>query len=364
MFPAILFFLVGLELAYDEKKVQLTISKFKEGILHLKMNNAAYTLIILGVGGITMINIVPQAFKFVMFIVFLLFFPGSLYLYFKPNSSRIDKGILVVAVLWIIISAIISTMFTIIAYLGMTIIATLAIKFKISFFKKLFIFLLLTIFLMNIQYTKMYVRNEIYHGSKSTTNELFLKGYLRNFVIIIENISTDKENYSTDILFPIYVRINQGRLTSFVLNKFSDEKKIDMGERLFKTILSSFIPRLFWPNKPEAGGKVNVKYYADLTTEKASMNVGPPGEAFGSFGLYGGVLYMFIFGLAISSAFMIYINISYKTPIMILWIPIVFYQSMYSMETDTMQAFNSIIKISLFIFILFKIRPSLLFYKS
>ena len=44
---------------------------------------------------------------------------------------------------------------------------------------------------------------------------------------------------------------------------------------------------------------------------------------------------MFLFGLAISGAFMILINISLKMPLIILWIPIIFYQAMYSTVSYT-----------------------------
>ena len=354
MFPAILFFLIGLELAYNEIKVQRALTNFTNNISMLNEDNPAFILIITGIVGVSIINYVPSVLKFVSFILFLLFFPGVLYLYFKKNISKTEIIVLLLAVLWIVFTAIKSTMFTIVAYMGMTTIPILFLKFKISFVKKAIIFLALAILMLNTQYTKMYVRNRIFQGDGISTNELFAKRFFTNLILL-------KDNFSSDIIFPVYVRVNQGRLTSYVIKKFPSGQNIDQGDRLFKTLISSFIPRLFWPNKPEAGGKFNMSYYANLQTEKASMNVGPPGEAYGSFGPYGGMAYMFLFGLAISGAFMILINISLKMPLIILWIPIIFYQAMYSMETDSMQAFNSIIKLSLFIFIMVKIRPSLIY---
>lgn len=354
MFPAILFFLIGLEIAYNEIKVQIAIINFENNISVLNENNPALFLIITGILGVSINNHVPSVFTFVSFIIFLLFFPGILYLYFKKNLSKTEGIVLLISILWIVFIAIKSTMFTIVAYMGMTIIPTLFLKFQISFAKKAIILVTLAFLLLNTQYTKMYVRNKIFQGDGTSTTVLFAKSFFTNLFVL-------KNNFSSDIIFPLYVRVNQGRLTSYVLNKFPNGQNVDHGERLFKTLFSSIIPRLFWPNKPEAGGKFNMTYYANLQTEKASMNIGPPGEAYGSFGLYGGIIYMFFFGLAISGAFMILIHISLKMPLIILWIPIIFYQAMYSMETDSMQAFNSIIKLSLFIFILINIQPNLIY---
>ena len=48
-----------------------------------------------------------------------------------------------------------------------------------------------------------------------------------------------------------------------------------------------------------AGGQYNMKYYTGLVIEGWSTNVGPVGEAYGSFGVTGGIMYMFCLGLFI-----------------------------------------------------------------
>ena len=131
MFPAILFFLIGLELAYNEIKVQRALANFKNNISMLNEDNPAFILIITGIVGVSIINSVPSVLKFVSFILFLLFFISSLYLYFKKNISKTEIIVLLLAVLCIVFTAIKSTMFTIVSYLGMTRIPILFVKFKI-----------------------------------------------------------------------------------------------------------------------------------------------------------------------------------------------------------------------------------------
>ena len=74
MFPAILFFLIGLELAYNEIKVQRALANFKNNISMLNEDNPAFILIITGIVGVSIINSVPSVLKFFSFILLLLFF--------------------------------------------------------------------------------------------------------------------------------------------------------------------------------------------------------------------------------------------------------------------------------------------------
>ena len=101
-----------------------------------------------------------------------------------------------------------------------------------------------------------------------------------------------------------------------------------------------------------------MQYYAgrkmNLVT---SMNVGPLGEAYGSFGPRQAVLFMVLLGLFIRLVYGIVFRISRKTPLLVLWLPVMFYQITYSAETDTLQILNSFIKTAFFIWILYRILP-------
>ncbi|MBK6390612.1 MAG: hypothetical protein IPF70_08590 [Saprospiraceae bacterium] len=123
--------------------------------------------------------------------------------------------------------------------------------------------------------------------------------------------------------------------------------------------MASFIPRIFWPDKPTSGGKANMKYYANVFLDTTSMDVGPIGEGYGSFGKWGGILYMFFFGSFLSLSFRYFISLCKKYPLLIFWQPLVFYEVIYCMENDTMQAMNSLIKIGIILFILFEYFPIL-----
>jgi hypothetical protein len=103
-----------------------------------------------------------------------------------------------------------------------------------------------------------------------------------------------------------------------------------------------------------------MKYYADVYLDTTSMDVGPIGEGYGSFGKWGGILYMFFFGSFLSLSFRYFISLCKKYPLLIFWQPLVFYEVIYCMENDTMQAMNSLIKIGMLLFILFKLFPNII----
>ncbi len=353
IFPSIVFFIIGTEILYNEKLVQYSLSQLGPSLKSLQNSKTYQYLLVVGLFALNIVDYSPQVLKFILYIIFLLFFPGILYLYFKPSLNNKDISILILAIGWIFFSAVKSTMFTIVAYMGMSISSFVFLKITLPFTKKFFLFVILAILMINLQFTKMFIRNAVYYKTEKLSSTLFIKTYIRNFYTI-------GTNFQPDLLFPIYVRVNQGRLTAYVLKNIPNKMPYDNGDRLFKTIFSSFIPRLFWPDKPEAGGKFNMTYYANLKTEKASMNVGPLGEAYGAFGRKGGIFFMFLYGLTLSFIFKLLIKQAIRKPLLILWIPIIFFQAIYSMETDVMQALNSIIKVSFFLWILFKIFPSLL----
>jgi hypothetical protein len=114
---------------------------------------------------------------------------------------------------------------------------------------------------------------------------------------------------------------------------------------------------VLWPDKPEAGGKFNMKYYTGWVIKSWSTNVGPLGEAFGSFGGLGGILYMAALGLFIRFVYMRMLRIAWSMPLVICWIPVVFYQVSLSSETDTLEILNSLIKSCFFVWLLYKAYP-------
>ena len=157
--------------------------------------------------------------------------------------------------------------------------------------------------------------------------------------------------------FPVYMRTNQGYNISVVMRRIPAQQDFDEGNRLMTTAASALVPRLLWPDKPKAGGVESMKYFTGYNIEGWSTNVSPLGEAYGSFGPKGGIFYMFCLGIFIRWVYKkVFLNTK-KHPLIVLWVPVLFYQITYCMETDSLQIFNSLLKGSFFLWIMYKLLP-------
>ena len=98
-------------------------------------------------------------------------------------------------------------------------------------------------------------------------------------------------------------------------------------------------------------------YYAGRVIQGWSTNVGPLGEAYGSFGVSGGIIYMFFLGLFIRWIYARIFKVARNIPLLICWLPVFFFQIISSAETDSLQIFNSLIKAAFFVWLLYKVIP-------
>ena len=193
----------------------------------------------------------------------------------------------------------------------------------------------------------------------------WFQGYQGDKMELFTDLMTQKVGegvlllFTPEALFPVYYRTNQGFNIGLVMRRFPAVKDFDNGSKLSIDFASTFVPRFLWPDKPMAGGVYNMKYYTGLVIDGWSTNVGPVGEAYGSFGVTGGIFYMFCLGLFIRWAYQQVFRVSRRIPLLILWMPVLFYQVTYSAENDSLQILNSLMKSAFLIFILYKALPTL-----
>ncbi len=314
------------------------------------MPKASIYIISIGIAASFIAAFLPEALTFVGMLFFWSSFAGVLYLFYTPNF-RYKKLILFIFAFFILTTALRNGMFTLVAYMGITMFSFFFLGQKTRFWKKLSFFLLGVFFLFLLQSVKTSYRNYLWR-----------QGYTGNTTVLFGNLIVNKLSdfsalFSADAFFPVYYRTNQGFNVAMVIRRFPNTVPYDNGANLSLSFASSFVPRLFWPDKPEAGGKFNMKYYTGMRIEGWSTNVGPLGEAYGSFGPAGGMLYMFFLALFIRWAYRLIFKLSAKTPLLIFWIPVMFYQITYSAETDSLQIFNSLAKSAFFVLLLAKLVP-------
>lgn len=309
--------------------------------------------IIIGTILYLLVSLLPTSFQYLGFIGFLTAFVGFLMVYFKKRSKN-RKLVISYFIVFLSYITLDSGMFTIVVYMGMTIFSFLFLGTKITFWKKAVLFIFGFISIVTIQSVKGSFRQVTWTGDFQDSKAALFGG------LLIDEINKGGTNLSDDKLFFFYIRANQGFTVAKVMDYIPQKKDFDDGAYLFKTFISSLVPRLLWPDKPMAGGRVTMKYYADITPEgRTSMNVSPVGEAYGSFGPFLGVLYLMFLAFCIRWVYKYIFLLSNKAPFMIFWIPVLFFQVTYSMETDSLQIFNSVIKSIFFIAFLYYVSPRL-----
>jgi hypothetical protein len=148
-------------------------------------------------------------------------------------------------------------------------------------------------------------------------------------------------------LFFVSVRMNQGWLVAMTMTKVPSKHPYANGETIWESVAASIVPRFLWPDKPEAGGKYNLRRFWGYNLRGYSMNIGPVGEAYGNFGITGGIVYMFFYGLFFNVVFSFILKLSKKRPTLILWLPFLFFYAI-STETDLVTTMNSLVKASMF----------------
>lgn len=161
-----------------------------------------------------------------------------------------------------------------------------------------------------------------------------------------------KEFQSSEQLFdfheatmPLFMRLDQGYLVNFTLEHVPLYEPYAGGETIFLGVASAFIPRLFWPDKPESGGRVKMKRFANRTLgRKVSMNIGHFGEAYVNFGKSGGAFFMFIWGLFINYLFWGLAKLGARKPYILLWVPAFFVGGINTFGTDVVSSLNTLAK--------------------
>lgn len=329
------------------------LKKTVEQIRHKLRGNQkiGFWLIAIGLMVFFVIPYLPAGLQYIFNLLYFASFTGLLYIYL--SGRFIYKTIILVLFgLFTIVIALRSGMFTIIAYMGMTLFSFFFIGKKVSLVRKTVTFFAAFLVLAIIQSVKPTYRKMIALNPGLNKAEVFAD-------LTMEQLSGKNNFFSANSYFFLYYRANQGFNIALVMRRYPRMVPFDGGSYLLVKIAAAFVPRVLWPDKPEAGGIANMKYYTNITIKNWSTNVGPLSEAYASFGITGGIIYMMLLGAFIRFVYKRVFVVAKKIPLIILWIPVMFYQVTYSAENDTLQILNSLIKSSFFIFILYKAIPRL-----
>jgi hypothetical protein len=148
--------------------------------------------------------------------------------------------------------------------------------------------------------------------------------------------------------------MNQGWLVAVTMDRVPRRFDYAEGETIAKSIAAAFIPRILWPDKPEAGGKYNLKRFWGFELRGYSMNIGSIGEAYANFGRTGGIIFLFFYGLFFNFVLTMLLKWSEKRPSVLCWIPFLFFYAVV-VETDTLTTFSSLVTGVIFMLIFIRL---------
>jgi hypothetical protein len=155
-------------------------------------------------------------------------------------------------------------------------------------------------------------------------------------------------------LFFVAVRMNQGWLVAITMNEVPKKYPFANGETVWQSVAATVVPRILWPDKPEVGGKANLKRFWGFNIKGYSMNIGTLGEAYGNFDRTGGIIFMFFYGLFFNIVLSGILKIAERRPTIVLWLPFLFFYAI-GIETDLLTTMGWLIKGVFFAWVTFKV---------
>jgi hypothetical protein len=292
------------------------------------------TLIAIGVISGLIDFLAPSDLTQVFVLIDHLTFVGVFYVLYSPNKNK--KYIVPAVITLMVGQAIVVGMFGELIFILACALVLILLGKRISFWKKTLVAVAGIVLIVLIQSVKTDYRQRAWIELGGADPAYYA-------VLIGERIADPSTIFEPNKLFFAAVRMNQGWLVSYTMFKVPHSFEFANGETIWQSIAATFVPRFLWPDKPEAGGKANIKRFWGTTLTGYSMNIGPFGEGYANFGIVGGVIYMFFYGLFFKFILHRLLKFAEKRPTIILWIPFLFYYSI-SVETDLLTTMGALVK--------------------
>lgn len=352
MFPATLAMMIGMKLplfyrnqTYKNQEHYMTMVK-----AYLAGTKAQGLLMIaIGLLASLLRSYVPTGLSFVLFLFSYMMYVGIFYCLYSDIPYK--RFILIVVFSVLIVRSISAGMFGEMVFIGTLTVILVALGNKINFGKK-FVILLAGLFgIILLQAVKPAFRKQTWIKSYQGSQLSVFKDVLLEKIKNPSGILNDQK-----MLFIMYSRFNQGQIISNVQYSVPLKFGYAHGETIMMSLAASIVPRVIWPDKPEAGGAYNFKRFLGITLKGWSANISPFGEAWGNFGETGGIIFMFFFGLLFNFFLFYLLRIAVTYPSVILWFPYLFFYAV-SIENDVLTMVNSFSKAAIFTYFMYKAFP-------
>jgi hypothetical protein len=195
--------------------------------------------------------------------------------------------------------------------------AVFALKYKPSVNVKALFAIGFAILALVIQQLKGDYRQATWTGKEGAGLSTFVQTY---------DQSESKGRFSMESIAESNIRINQGFIVTHIMKTVPSKVPYENGAEMVEILKAAILPRILAPDKLMAGDRtIFMKYTGLFLMPGTSMGLSTMGDAYVNFGTFGGVIFMFFFGLLFSEILNAFHKRSAEYPVLLLFIPMVFY---------------------------------------
>ncbi len=340
--PGTIAFYAGLMLFIKHPKINKEILVSKLNQIRLKNKNLDVILLIVGLLSSIFEKSVPEALRFLVFLMIGLQYVGLLMIVTNPYRKR-QTLLLVFAGVYYLLSGVVRGGFGLIFNWLLVSYVIFAYFIKIPLRYKIITAVLAFAAALVMQGVKFAYREIVWASNKYSTSEK---------INIFTNLLAEREGISDEATEKSLIsRINQGWIISEIIQNMEIyNREFLNGESINRALNTTFNP--MYDNPMKAGGQ---DYFSVFTGrrlgETTSMNLSVLGEAYGNYGREGAFLFMFLWGFFLNISFFLVLKIIQRKAIVIFFIPMI-YQQVIKAENDFYTSLNHLVKSSIFVFIL------------
>jgi len=343
--PAVIFYSIGLYSCRSSKRI-VSLGRYA-GITRQiveRLRFLPFYLIGTGVVFSLAVDKLPPSLEFPGYVLSNLKYIGLIYLIFSERQEN-KAAILIVAFLLTFMSSLRTTMFHDLmlwsAFIGMYV----AFIFRPGLGKKIILVCLGLAFVFVIQAVKDEFRTK--RAALGTSAQV----EVGKFIESIEERFQDDEDLRASNIERMVLRINQGWIISRIMTQVPAKLPFEEGETVVTAIKATLLPRILYPDKPEAGGRVNFMkytgYYLEIGT---SMGISLLGEAYINYGVKGAWAFMFVFGVISSFVIRQIFQLAARYPTIWLWFPLILFHFIKA-ETELLVQLNFLVKSILMVYL-------------
>lgn len=345
--PGILALVLGLRLPLGNLKFNKNPGLYLENVKAYLGRTPKLGLTLIAIGFISGLLdfTAPASLQEFFFLLAHLVFVGVFYVIYSPSKNK--RLIVPGVILLMLAESVMTGMFGELIFILACALVIILLGKAVPFYKKLLFAVAGIFMILVLQSIKGEYRKRAWMEGSGADPLYFVE-------LIGDKVTSPTTMFDQKGMFVTAVRMNQGLLVATTMKKVPANYPFGNGEPLLQAVAASVVPRFVWPDKPEAGGKANLKRFWGFDLVGFSTNIGTLGEAYANFDRTGGWVYLFFYGLFFNLILSTLLKIAARRPTLVLWIPFLFFEAI-NVETDLLTTMGVLVKGVIFIYIVFQV---------